>query len=64
MDLRLGDIQDHVEVVDVATPATIINRTHNWQGSYQGGYPSGSLLSAVPLKKELPGLDRFYMVDQ
>jgi len=64
LDARLGEIADRVEVVDVATPATFVRYTHNWQGSYQGWYPSNDLLTAKPLPKTLPGLDRFYMVGQ
>ena len=64
LDARLGYIKDQVEVVDVATPATLIRYTHNWQGSYQGWYPANDLLTAKPLSKTLPGLDRFYMIGQ
>jgi phytoene dehydrogenase-like protein len=64
LDARLGDIRDRVEVIDVATPATFIRYTHNWQGSYQGWYPSGDLLTAKPLPKTLPGLDRCYTIGQ
>ena len=64
LDARLGEIKDKVEVVDVATPATFIRYTHNWQGSYQGWYPSHDLLTAKPLSKTLLGLDRFYMIGQ
>jgi phytoene dehydrogenase-like protein len=64
LDTRLGEIKGRVEVVDVATPATFIRYTHNWQGSYQGWYPAGDLLTAKPLPKTLPGLDRFYMIGQ
>ena len=62
--MSFEDIKDKVKVVDVATPATFIRYTHNWQGSYQGWYPSGDLLTAKPLSKTLPGLARFYMIGQ
>ena len=60
---RLGDFQEHVEVVDVATPATFIRYTNNWQGSYEGWLPRpGSLMNSI--KKELPGLKDFYLIGQ
>jgi phytoene dehydrogenase-like protein len=64
LEARLGNIKDKVEVIDVATPATFIRYTRNWQGSYQGWYPSNDLLTAKPLSKTLAGLDRFYMIGQ
>ena len=64
LDRKLGDIADHVEVIDVATPATFIRYTGNWHGSYQGWYPPPDLLSAPPLSRELPGLGGFYMIGQ
>ena len=64
LDRKLGDIADHVEVIDVATPATFIRYTGNWHGSYQGWYPPADILSAPPLPKELPGLESFYMIGQ
>jgi phytoene dehydrogenase-like protein len=64
LDARFGGIKENVEVVDVATPATFIRYTRNWQGSYQGWYPSSDLLTAKPLSKTLPGLERFYMIGQ
>jgi phytoene dehydrogenase-like protein len=64
LEARFGDIRGKVEVADVATPATFVRYTRNWQGSYQGWYPSNDLLTAKPLSKTLPGLDRFYMIGQ
>jgi len=64
LDKKFGDIKDNVQVIDVATPATIVRYTNNWQGSYQGWYPPTDFLSAAPLKKELPGLENFYMIGQ
>ena len=64
LEARFGDVRDKVEVIDVATPATFARYTSNWQGSYRGWYPSNDLLTAKPLSKTLPGLDRFHMIGQ
>jgi phytoene dehydrogenase-like protein len=64
LDRKFGDFADVVEVVDVATPATVIRYTHNWQGSYQGWYPPADLLSGGTIPKTLPGLRDFYMIGQ
>jgi phytoene dehydrogenase-like protein len=64
LDTRLGQIKDRIEVIDVATPATLIRYTRNWKGSYEGWYPPDDWLNATPLSKTLPGLDRFYMIGQ
>ena len=64
LEKRFGNIRDKVEVIDVATPATIIRYTNNWHGSAQGWYPPQDILSAAPLRKELPGLGDFYMIGQ
>ena len=62
LERRFGNIRDSVEVIDVATPATIIRNTNNWHGSAQGWYPPEEILSTAPLKKELPRLSNFYMI--
>jgi len=64
LELKFGDVAEQVEVIDVATPATIIRYTDNWQGSYQGWYPPADILSGPALGKELPGLRNFYMIGQ
>ena len=61
LDARLGDIKDNVEVIDVATPATFIRYTHNWQASHMGWATPDDLLAPTSIPKTLPGLDRFYM---
>ncbi|MHC5037881.1 MAG: phytoene desaturase family protein [Planctomycetota bacterium] len=60
---KIGDIKDHVEVVDVATPATFIRYTNNWRGSYEGWLPGPGALM-VSMSKELPGLRNFYQIGQ
>jgi phytoene dehydrogenase-like protein len=63
LDKKIGNIKENVEVIDVATPATYIRYTNNWRGSYEGWLPApGALMSTI--KKELPGLNNFYMIGQ
>ena len=61
LEEKIGNIRDHIEGWDVATPATFIRYTGNWRGSIQGWMPSKDFLAAKPLRKELPGLKNFYM---
>jgi phytoene dehydrogenase-like protein len=58
-----GDFKSKVEVVDVATPDTIIRYTGNWHGSYEGWLPTRkSMMTNLPSK--LPGLENFYIFGQ
>jgi phytoene dehydrogenase-like protein len=52
-----------IDAVDVATPATVVRYTGNWQGSMEGWLiePGAGFR---PLPNTLPGLERFYMVGQ
>jgi phytoene dehydrogenase-like protein len=62
LDSKLGNVKDHVKVIDVATPATAIRYTNNWQGSLMGwGWGT-----RVPVwtQRELPNLGNFYMTGQ
>jgi phytoene dehydrogenase-like protein len=63
LEEELGDIRDHVEIVDVSTPATWIRYTGNWKGSYEGFLPTRKTMMKN-LGCTLPGLDRFYMHSQ
>jgi phytoene dehydrogenase-like protein len=63
LDEKIGDFRDHVEVVDVATPATFHRYTNNWKGSYEGWLPGPGALMAS-LSKELPGLKNFFQIGQ
>jgi phytoene dehydrogenase-like protein len=57
------DFKDKVEVIDVATPATIIRYTGNWRGSYEGWLPNRhNMMKTLPAT--VPGLDNFYMHGQ
>jgi phytoene dehydrogenase-like protein len=61
LDVHFGDIKNKVEMVDIATPATYIRYTNNWNGSW--GWQDFSLLINKP-KKEIKGLKNFYMCGQ
>ncbi len=60
LDKRLGGIKEFIEVVDVATPATILRYTGNWKGSAQGLMAGKNFLASVPIKSIFPGLKNFY----
>lgn len=63
MEQKIPGIRESIEVVDVATPATVIAYTGNWQGSMEGWLLTpGSGTGMLP--NTLPGLQRFYMVGQ
>ena len=63
LEAELGDIRSHVEVVDVATPATWHRYTGNWRGSYEGFLPTRKTMMKS-LGFTLPGLARFHMNGQ
>jgi phytoene dehydrogenase-like protein len=63
LDKRFGNIKNHVDVVDVATPATFIRYTNNWKGSTEGWDWLPGLIPET-IKKDLPGLKGFYMIGQ
>jgi phytoene dehydrogenase-like protein len=56
-------VRDAIEVVDVATPATVIRYTGNWKGSMEGWLLTPRT-GYGPLRNTLPGLRRFFMVGQ
>lgn len=63
LDRRFGNIVDHTEVIDVATPATFCRYTNNWKGSIQGWEWMPGLIPEF-IRKELPGLRDFYLIGQ
>jgi len=63
LDRKIGGIKKNIEMVDVATPATYIRYTGNWNGSIQG-WANENIFRANPFKKELPGLENFFMIGQ
>lgn len=63
LENRFGNIKDNVEVCDLATSATYIRYTGNWQASAQGWFASKQTFGKN-LPKQLPGLQNFYMAGQ
>jgi len=60
LDRRFPGLAQRVENADIATPATFVRYTGNWQGSHQGWLPTPQMLGLRP-PRALPGLQRFYM---
>ncbi|MBN2464301.1 NAD(P)/FAD-dependent oxidoreductase, partial [candidate division WOR-3 bacterium] len=63
LDRRWPGFRDQVEVVDVATPATYLRYTGNWQASPDGWYITPENMRTNPLRK-LPGLAGLWMAGQ
>jgi phytoene dehydrogenase-like protein len=63
LEARLGNIRSAIEVVDVSTPASIIQYTNNWKGSFEGWQPAPGAMM-LRMDKTLPGLRDFYMIGQ
>jgi phytoene dehydrogenase-like protein len=63
LEKRVPGLRAAIEVVDVATPASIARYTGNWQGSMEGWLPTPRT-GFKPLPKTLPGLRKFMMVGQ
>jgi len=63
LEKRVPGVRAAIEVVDVATPASIIRYTGNWKGSMEGWLATPRTgFRALP--KTLPGLRKFLMVGQ
>jgi phytoene dehydrogenase-like protein len=60
LDDRFPGLARHLEATDVATPATFVRHTSNWQGSFQGWLPTPNILGRS-FQFMLPGLQDFYM---
>ena len=60
---RIPDVADGIEVIDVATPATVFHYTGNWQGSMEGWLMKPGRMYG-PLPNTLPGLGHFLMAGQ
>lgn len=63
LEAKIGNIEDNVEMIDVATPATYNRYTGNWKGSIQG-WANEKIFEKNPFRKELAGLSNFYMIGQ
>ena len=63
LEQRFPGLRAQLEMVDVATPATIERYTGNWMGSYEGWLPTPeTFMKDMP--RALPGLDAFLMTGQ
>lgn len=62
LDDHFKDIKIHLEMIDVATPATFARYTDNWNGALMG-WTDPKLLLYKP-KKTIKGLKNFYMCGQ
>ncbi|OGF58617.1 MAG: hypothetical protein A2Y62_14545 [Candidatus Fischerbacteria bacterium RBG_13_37_8] len=60
LELRFPGISKQVEILDVATPLTFERYTGNWRGSILG-WDATTETFFMPLPKQLPGLENFYM---
>ncbi len=60
LEQRFPGLAEHIERSDIATPATYVRYTGNWQGSYEGWLPTPAILGR-PIANTLPGLKNFFM---
>jgi phytoene dehydrogenase-like protein len=60
LEHRFPGLAGHIELADIATPATFVRYTGNWQGSYEGWLPTPRILGRR-IPSTLPGLKDFYM---
>jgi phytoene dehydrogenase-like protein len=63
LDKRFPGLAAQVEIRDVATPMTWVRYTGNWRGAYEGWMMTPKTFM-MPMGKNLPGLDNFYMAGQ
>jgi phytoene dehydrogenase-like protein len=60
LEKRFPGLAENLDRSDIATPATFVRYTGNWQGSYEGWLPTPRILGRrIPYT--LPGLKEFYM---
>ena len=62
IDAHFGHVRENVEMVDVATPATYIRYTNNWNGAPGAWQDWGPLINKP--KKEIHGLKNFFLCGQ
>ncbi len=60
LETKFPGIKQDIEMVDFATPATVLRYTNNWQGSAQGWLPGENIAASSPVKATLPNLSGFY----
>jgi phytoene dehydrogenase-like protein len=56
-------IKEKIEIIDVATPATVLRYTNNWKGSMEGWLITPET-GAKQLPCTIPGICNFYMAGQ
>ena len=62
LEKRFGDVRSKIEMTDVSTPSTVFRYTQNWKGSFEGWLSTPAIPPFTSLKKQIQGLDNFYMV--
>ena len=62
LDHGIPGFREAVEVVDIATPVTVVRYTRNWKGSMEGWLPTPG--TGMTLPNILPRLRKFYMAGQ
>jgi phytoene dehydrogenase-like protein len=62
LDAYFGNIKENVEMVDVATPASFLRYTNNWNGTICG-WQDFRLFIKKP-KKQIDGLKNFFLCGQ
>ncbi len=60
IESHTGKIKDDIDMVDIATPATIKRYTNNWKGSTQGWLPNKKFLSSTACDFNLKEVKDFY----
>lgn len=60
LEERFPGLASNLERSDIATPATFVRYTGNWQGSYEGWLPTPRILGRR-ISYTLPRLQNFYM---
>lgn len=63
LENKFGNIKDHIEMLDVATPATYIRYTNNWTGG-QISWKATRKTFGKPNTWQIKGLNDFYMTGQ
>ena len=64
LEERFPGITGQVEISDIATPITWERYTGNWRGSYEGWMFDNDFSIISSMRKNLPGLENFYMAGQ
>lgn len=60
LENQIGIIRDDIDLIDIASPATILRYTNNWKGSTQGWLPGKNFLAASPVGFKVKGLNNFF----